>query len=65
MERIMAVFRKYPIIPSMMTYSVLYPSANFVQQKYFRKYKPGEEKIDWQEIKRYTFVLSMFLTLFL
>ena len=52
MERIMAVFRKYPIIPSMMTYSVLYPSANFVQQKYFRKFQSGEEKIDWQEIKR-------------
>jgi len=54
MARMFSVFNRYPIIPSMMTYSVLYPSANIVQQHLFRTHKPGEQKkIDWKEVSRY------------
>ena len=33
----------------MLTYSVLYPSANIVQQKCFR----DSEELDWQEVGRF------------
>eukprot|EP00096_Caligus_rogercresseyi_P007829 TRINITY_DN25928_c0_g1_i1.p1 TRINITY_DN25928_c0_g1~~TRINITY_DN25928_c0_g1_i1.p1 ORF type:complete len:183 (-),score=16.79 TRINITY_DN25928_c0_g1_i1:33-581(-) len=36
-------------IQSVCTYSALYPSANFVQQKYCR----GKEEVDLEETKRY------------
>ena len=39
---------RYSLLPSMLTYSVLYPSANIVQQKCFRE--PGP--IDWHEVGR-------------
>jgi len=36
----------------MLAYSVLYPGANVVQQKLFRKKSP-EEGIDWNEVSRF------------
>jgi len=48
------MLRRYPVVPSMLTYSVLYPGANVVQQIYFRNRKTGEKyKIDWQEVSRF------------
>ena len=40
---------RYSLVPSMLTYSVLYPSANLVQQKCFR----DSQEIDWQEVGRF------------
>ena len=40
---------RYSLVPSMLTYSVLYPSANIVQQKLFRE--PGP--LDWKEVSRF------------
>jgi len=44
--------RKYPLVPSMITYSILYPSANIVQQYCFRK-STKETGIDWKEVTRF------------
>ena len=44
----MTTTTRYSLLPSMLTYSVLYPSANIVQQKCFRE--PGP--IDWHEVGR-------------
>ena len=43
--------RRFPLVPSMLTYSVLYPSANLVQQYCFRK-STAETGIDWREVTR-------------
>jgi len=43
--------RRFPIVPSMLTYSVLYPTANLVQQYCFRK-STAETGIDWKEVSR-------------
>ncbi|XP_023328780.1 mpv17-like protein isoform X2 [Eurytemora carolleeae] len=51
-SQLFAVFRRYPVVPSMLTYSVLYPGANLVQQKYIRNKNP-EDKIDWNEASRF------------
>jgi len=40
------------LVPSMLTYSILYPSANVVQQKCFRE-KTKETGIDWKEVSRF------------
>jgi len=48
-SRMIGVAKRYSLLPSMLTYSVLYPSANIVQQKCFRE--PGP--IDWQEVGRF------------
>jgi len=48
-SKMMYFARKYSLVPSMLTYSVLYPSANVVQQKFFRE--PGP--IDWHEVGRF------------
>lgn len=45
----MSVFRKYPVTKSMAAYSLLYPGANCVQQKYVRK----SDEIDWTEVGRF------------
>ena len=39
---------RYSLLPSMLTYSVLYPSANIVQQKCFR----DEGPLDLHEVGR-------------
>jgi hypothetical protein len=31
-----AGLRRWPVLPAMFTYSLLYPGANLLQQKYFR-----------------------------
>lgn len=41
---------RYSLLPSMLTYSVLYPSANIVQQKCFR----DEGPLDWHEVGRWS-----------
>ena len=43
--------RRFPIVPSMITYSVLYPTANLLQQYCFRK-STAETGIDWREVSR-------------
>eukprot|EP00088_Acartia_fossae_P010423 TRINITY_DN15191_c0_g3_i1.p1 TRINITY_DN15191_c0_g3~~TRINITY_DN15191_c0_g3_i1.p1 ORF type:complete len:192 (-),score=20.36 TRINITY_DN15191_c0_g3_i1:158-733(-) len=53
LERVYLVFRRYPVVPSMITYSFLYPGANYVQQRYFRNHRPGENLIDWKEVTRF------------
>jgi len=49
LSKVMYVARRYSLLPSMLTYSVLYPSANIVQQKCFR----DSEELDWQEVGRF------------
>jgi len=48
-SRMIGLAKRYSLLPSMLTYSVLYPSANIVQQKCFRE--PGP--IDWHEVGRF------------
>jgi len=48
-SRMVGLAKRYTLLPSMLTYSVLYPSANVVQQKCFRE--PGP--IDWHEVGRF------------
>ena len=43
--------RRYPLVPSMMTYSVLYPSANLLQQYAFRE-TTKVTGVDWKEVSR-------------
>ena len=43
--------RRYPLVPSMMTYSVLYPSANLLQQYAFRE-STKVTGVDWKEVSR-------------
>ena len=43
--------RRYPLVPSMMTYSVLYPSANLLQQYAFRE-STKVTGVDWREVSR-------------
>ena len=45
--------RRYPIVPSMLTYSILYPTANGVQQVYFRE-TTRHSSIDWKEVSRFS-----------
>lgn len=51
--------RRFPIVPSMLTYSVLYPSANLVQQYCFRK-STAETGIDWREVSRFCIYGGLF-----
>lgn len=44
--------RKYPLVPSMVTYSILYPSANLVQQYCFRE-STKRTGVDWKEVTRF------------
>ena len=48
--------RRYPLVPSMMTYSVLYPSANLLQQYAFRE-NTKVTGVDWREVSRLVTVL--------
>ena len=59
-SQLFAVFRRYPVVPSMLTYSVLYPGANLVQQKYIRNKNP-EDKIDWNEASRYCILYDIMI----
>ena len=52
LSQVFSACRRYPLVPSMLTYSVLYPGANILQQVYFRDRKPGQG-VDWQEASRY------------
>lgn len=56
-SKIKYIFNKYPVLRGMTTYSLLWPSSNFVQQ-YLDK---SREKIDPLEMFRY-FVLGTFAT---
>ena len=47
--------RRYPLVPSMMTYSVLYPSANLLQQYAFRE-NTKVTGVDWKEVSRLVIV---------
>merc|ERR1712087_102348 len=44
MSKMLASLRRSPLVPSMLTYSVLYPGANFVQQVFQRRRGGGREK---------------------
>ena len=49
--------RRYPLVPSMMTYSVLYPGANLLQQYAFRE-NTKVTGVDWREVSRLVLVES-------
>jgi len=51
--------RRFPIVPSMITYSVLYPTANLLQQYCFRK-STAETGIDWREVSRFCIYGGLF-----
>ena len=48
--------RKYPLVPSMVTYSILYPSANLVQQYCFRE-STKKTGVDWREVTRFVIII--------
>ena len=52
MSKFAVYARRYPLVPSMVTYSILYPSANLVQQYCFRE-STKETGVDWKEVTRY------------
>ena len=54
--------RRYPLVPSMMTYSVLYPSANLLQQYAFRE-STKVTGVDWREVSRLVIVDTCSLSL--
>eukprot|EP00092_Neocalanus_flemingeri_P011215 GFUD01012081.1.p1 GENE.GFUD01012081.1~~GFUD01012081.1.p1 ORF type:complete len:209 (-),score=43.88 GFUD01012081.1:119-709(-) len=59
LSKLFSLARRYPLVPSMLTYSVLYPSANVVQQVYFRDtYK--QTGIDWKEVSRFLIYGGLF-----
>ena len=55
--------RKYPLVPSMVTYSILYPSANLVQQYCFRE-STKTNGVDWREVSRYVFKQRTYIHIF-
>jgi len=52
LSKLYSLARRYPLVPSMLTYSILYPSANVVQQVYFRE-STRHTGIDWKEVSRF------------
>ena len=56
MSKLAVYAKKYPLVPSMLTYSILYPSANIVQQQFFRE-STKQTGIDWKEVSRYKFII--------
>ena len=50
-SKFLVVARRYPLVPSMMTYSILYPGANLLQQFAFRE-NTKVTGIDWREVSR-------------
>lgn len=52
MSKLAVYAKKYPLVPSMLTYSILYPSANIVQQHFFRE-STKQTGIDWKEVSRF------------
>ena len=56
MSRLFRSMKQSGLLPSMLTYSVLYPGANAVQQAYFRKDQNnvvrGWTNVDWKEVAR-------------
>ena len=50
-SKFLVLARRYPLVPSMMTYSVLYPGANLLQQYAFRE-NTRIKGIDWKEVSR-------------
>jgi len=59
-SKLLRLARRYPLVPSMMTYSVLYPSANLVQQIYFRQQPDGGPQVDWAETSRFLIYGGLF-----
>ena len=56
MSKLAVYAKKYPLVPSMLTYSILYPSANIVQQHFFRE-STKQTGIDWKEVSRYKVII--------
>ena len=50
-SKFLVLARRYPLVPSMMTYSILYPGANLLQQYAFRE-NTKVTGIDWREVSR-------------
>jgi len=57
MAQLLRSMRQSGIFTSMLTYSVLYPGANAVQQAYFREGQDNKPKgwnnVDWHEVARF------------
>jgi len=58
-SKFLVLARRYPLVPSMMTYSVLYPGANLLQQYAFRE-NTKINGIDWKEVSRYMIYGGLF-----
>jgi len=58
-SKFLVLARRYPLVPSMMTYSILYPGANLLQQFAFRE-NTKVTGIDWREVSRFMIYGGLF-----
>ena len=54
LSKLMPLLQKYPVIPSMVTFGLLFPGANIIQQTCFKKHNPGSNEVDWGEVTRFS-----------
>jgi len=52
----MSLLQKYPVIPNMVTFGLLFPSANIIKQTCFEKHK----ELDWKEVTRFSIYGGLF-----
>jgi hypothetical protein len=55
LSKVMAVVRRYPVVTTSLTFGILFPTANVIQQTCFKKAEAGgSETLDWAEVARFT-----------
>lgn len=61
-SRLVRSLRESKLVPNMLTFGVLFPSANVMQQVYFRHggKLDGIKRVDWKEVSRFTLYGGLF-----
>ena len=59
LSKLMSMLQKYPVIPSMVTFGLLFPGANVIQQTCFKKQHAGSKEVDWGEVTRFSIYGSL------
>jgi len=54
LPKLLAMLKKHPIVPSMVSFSLLFPGANLIQQTCFKKHESRSVMVDWGEVGRFS-----------
>jgi len=60
LSKLKSLLSRYPVVPSMVAFGVLFPSANVIQQTCFQKKPPGSQVLDLKEVTRFSLYGGLF-----